>query len=294
MVSRAMKEDAMKTLKIASLMVIGFLALGTALWAAQDDGFSMVVEVGGHARPEYTKRGTVYIEALKDRDYSIRITNPLSCRVAVALSVDGLNSIDAKHTTPKKASKWVLGPYESIVISGWQVNGEEARRFYFTGEKDSYGAWLGQTDNLGVIEAAFFRERERQQPVTRRHWPWSGSESPKDEESRSSQNAPSPSSVPPGDRGAGESNESKSSAGLSDDYAATGIGDRYDHDVQWVNLDLESSPSAVVKIRYEFRPQLVKLGLIPRPRPCEPPLTRREEARGFSGNYCPDPHAGDP
>lgn len=273
----------MKTRTLTSLLMgIALAALGLSLWAADEDGFGMVVEVDGRARPEYARRGTLYIEALRDHDYSIRLTNPLSCRVAVALSVDGLNSIDAKHTTPKKASKWVLGPHESIVISGWQVNGEEARRFYFTGEKDSYGAWLGQTDNLGVIEAAFFRERERPQPVTRRHWPWSGSESPKDEDKRSSQRAPAPSAP------AGESSESKS-AGLSDDYAATGIGDRYDHDVQWVSLDLESSPSAVVKIRYEFRPQLVKLGVLPKPRPCEPPLSRREEARGFSGSYCPDP-----
>lgn len=275
----------MKTTRISILLVLGLLALGTSLFSAEDDGFSMVVEVGGRARPEYTKRGTVYVEALRDRDYSIRLTNPLPCRVAVALSVDGLNSIDAKHTTPKKASKWVLGPYESLVISGWQVNGEEARRFYFTGERDSYGAWLGETDNLGVIEAAFFRERERRQPVTRRQWPWSGSEGPKDEKSQS---RPSPSPSAPGGSSESERQESKS-AGLSDDYAATGIGDRYDHDVRWVNLELESSPSAVVRVRYEFRPQLVKLGVFPKPRPSEPPLTRREEARGFSGSYCPEP-----
>jgi hypothetical protein len=281
-----MKEDAMKTLTIASLVVAGLLALGTSLCAAEDDGFAMTVLVGGSPRPEYAKRGTVYVEALRDRDYSIRLTNPLPCRVAVALSVDGLNSIDAKHTTPKKASKWVLGPYESLVISGWQVNGEEARRFYFTGERDSYGAWLGQTDDLGVIEAVFYRERERRQPVTRRHWPWSGNEAPKDEKTQS-RNAPAPSS--PGGLGGADQEASKSSEGLSDDYAATGIGDRYDHDVQWVNLEIESSPSAVVRVRYEFRPQLVKLGVLPKPRPHEPPLTRREEARGFTGSYCPEP-----
>ena len=45
------------------------------------------------------------------------------------------------------------------MISGWQVNDRTARSFYFTGERGtSYGAALGQTDNLGVIEAVFFRE----------------------------------------------------------------------------------------------------------------------------------------
>jgi hypothetical protein len=38
---------------------------------------------------------------------------------------------------------------------------ERARRFYFTDERDSYGAKLGQTANLGVISAVIFRERQR-------------------------------------------------------------------------------------------------------------------------------------
>ena len=39
-----------------------------------------------------------------------------------------------------------------------------ARQFFFTTEEKSYGAWLGKTRDLGVITAAFFRER-RPQPV---------------------------------------------------------------------------------------------------------------------------------
>src|SRR5213078_562122 len=90
---------------------------------------------------------------------SLRITNPTPYRVAVALSVDGLNTIDARHTDARSATKWVLGPYESTEISGWQVNDRTARSFFFTGERRSYGAALGQTENLGVIEAVFYRER---------------------------------------------------------------------------------------------------------------------------------------
>ena len=107
-------------------------------------------------------------EAVKGREYELRITNPLPVRVGVALSVDGLNTIDAKHTDPANASKWVLDPYQTQVISGWQVNGSTARRFEFTGERHSYGAALGQTDNLGVIEAVFYKERETDRPSPRR------------------------------------------------------------------------------------------------------------------------------
>ena len=43
--------------------------------------------------------------------------------MAVALAVDGLNSIDAKKTTSREAAKWILDPYASIVIEGWQTSG---------------------------------------------------------------------------------------------------------------------------------------------------------------------------
>jgi len=276
----------MRTPKIPSLILAGFLSLSLAPYAAGDSGFRMSVEVGGQTRPEYQRRGAVYVEALRDSEYAIRISNPLPCRVAVALAVDGLNTIDAKRSTPDKASKWVLGPYESIVISGWQINGQEARHFYFTGENDSYGAWLGQTNNLGIIEAVFFRERERPRPVVRRHWPWAYDEKGAKDQPQA-ESAPAPAS--PKSESSRDRSENKSAGALSDDYAATGIGERTDQPVEWVHLDLESSPSAVVRIRYEFRPQLVKLGVLPRPYPVEPPMARREEARGFSGSYCPDP-----
>jgi len=269
----------MNTRKLATLL----LAAGAAIpaTAAHRDGFGLEVLVNGAPRPELHGRGSVYVEALKGREYALRLTNPLPYRVAVALSVDGLNSIDATHGDARTASKWVLGPYETVEIEGWQVNGSEARRFFFTGERASYGAWLGETDNLGVIEAVFYRERVVRPPV--RIWPDHGKgrdhEGGARGESRSDA-APAPQ--------AGAAEKSLGTEGaLSDEYAATGIGDRTEHHVQRVSLELEKSPAAVVRLRYEFRPQLVKLGLLPEWRHPSP-LDRRERARGFDG-YCPEP-----
>jgi len=218
--------------------------------------FDVSVLVDDQTRPVYAARGNVYIEAIRGANYSLRITNPTPYRVAVALSVDGLNTIDARHTDSWSAAKWVLDPYQSTVISGWQVNDRTARRFFFTGEKDSYGAALGQTENLGVIEAVFYRQRQRRVRAL----------SPALEESMK-QAAPS------------------AAGALSDAYAATGMGDRTRHEVERVDIDLEEVPAATVRIRYEFRPQLVKLGVLPA---FESPLDRRERAHGF-GNYCPEP-----
>jgi hypothetical protein len=77
--------------------------------------------------------------------------------------------------------------------------------------------------------------------------------------------------------------QKQKSDGLSDDYAATGMGHRERHDVETVDIDLEPNPAASIRIRYEFTPQLVKLGILP----SISPLERREHARGFG--YCPEP-----
>jgi len=242
-----------KLLVLALLLVCGTAAASTR------SGFGMTVLVDDQPRTEYSARGTVYVEAVRGAEYSIRITNPTPYRVAVALSVDGLNTIDAKHTDARSASKWVLAPYESAVISGWQVNNETARKFFFTGERESYGAALGQTENLGVIEAVFYRERQRKITVR-----------PQVEDNR---------------KDAAKAPSAAAAAPPSDDYAATGMGARTTHEVELVDIDLESEPAARMSIRYEFHPQLVRLGVLPR---IESPLDRREHAQGF-GTFCPEP-----
>lgn len=237
-----------------SLMTAMALALVCASASA-----SMEVLVEGAPARQYHHNGTVYIEALRGRDFSIRISNPTPYRVAVALSVDGLNTIDARHTSAWSARKWVLDPWETTVISGWQVDMGTARRFFFTGERNSYGAALGQTQNLGAIEAVFYRERTRRREMSKM--------------------APPP---PPAAGSAAAPREAEANKGYADDeYAATGMGDRDRHEVEAVDIDLDPTPIDSTRIRYEFRPQLVKLGVLLEPSPLE----RREGARGF----CPEP-----
>ena len=81
---------------------------------------------------------------------------------------------------------------------------------------------------------------------------------------------------------------SRDEARAKEEYAATGMGRATDHAIEQVSLDLESAPSHSVNIRYEFRPQLVKLGVLP-PAPSADPLARRERARGFEPGFCPEP-----
>lgn len=258
----------------AFLLTIG-LGTGTVLLlrqanaaAAQEPGsdrltrrpyyqnFEVDVLVNGRPLAEYYARGRTYVEALQGAEYELRLRNPSADRVAVALSVDGLNTIDARHTSAWNASKWVIEPYQTITISGWQMSSERARRFYFTNERDSYGAKLGQTANLGVISAVFFKERRP--VIVTPPYPITRDKSEPEQSAKSSSGAVAPM--------------------RDDDYAATGIGRNVRNDVRWVDMDLESRPSGEVTIRYEYYSTLLKLGVVPR----QTSLERREDSRGFS------------
>jgi hypothetical protein len=255
-----------------------------------DDSFQVDVLINGRPVTEYAARGRRYIEALDGAEYQVRIHNPLPTRVAVALSVDGLNTIDARHTGAWDAHKWVIEPYGTIEVGGWQMSSSQARRFYFTTERDSYAAKLGQTQNLGVISAVFFRERAPivVRPVTpgpprpryedkdRVRIPEAGASEDSQtakEARRSAPPANSAGAYPPPD----------------DESAATGIGRSVRNDVHWITMDLDSRPASEVTIRYEYRASLVKLGIIPRDYPRAEVIDRRERARGFEPGYCPNP-----
>jgi hypothetical protein len=196
--------------------------------------FEVDVLVDGRPLPEFDARGRTYVEALRGEEYEIRLRNRSSDWVAVALSVDGLNTIDASRTSPWNASKWVIEPHQTITISGWQMDSDHARRFYFTTERDSYAAKLGVKANLGVISAVFYRERRRPIPIT----PPRPLPHPiyRDEAQSSSAEAPATGAA-----------KSRSRAD-----AATGIGRSVHHDVRYIDMDLDSRPAGEVTICYDY------------------------------------------
>jgi hypothetical protein len=249
-------------------------------------GFDIQVLVNGSPLEEYAARGRHYVEAQDGAEYELRVSNPLGIRVAVALSVDGLNTIDARRSSGWEASKWVIEPYQSITISGWQMSSSRARRFYFTTERDSYGAKLGETANLGVISAVFFRENRPVVVVPRPRRPRDYDDE-RIESEKDGRRSEAPSS---GRDSAGQAKTAEAAPRANDDYAATGIGRNVEHDVQWVNLDLQSRPAGEVTIRYEYRAALVRLGITPRRYPSPDPLRRRERSTGFEGRgFSPEP-----
>lgn len=282
------------TLGALSILV----ALLTAGRAAAQEGrvmrpeygsFDIEVVVGGSPLEAMYGRGRRYVEAREGSEYELVVRNPLPVRVAVALSVDGLNTIDARRTSSWESSKWVIEPYGTVRIKGWQTSSTNARRFYFTTERDSYAAKLGRASDLGVITAVFYRENapRRVLPPPRPYYdedgsaaPRSRSEAPPERESRGRDGAKS------GDSAGATANGPR----RDDGYAATGMGSSTRYDVEWIQMRLERSPAAEITIRYEYRDALIRLGLLPRYYRDEDALRRRERARGFEDHrYSPEP-----
>ena len=265
-------------------ILIAAMALATRSPAAEMrpavEDYSLEVLVNGAPLREYTARGKTYIEALEGEEYSIRLRNQTGGRIAVALSVDGLNTIDATTTSAREAAKWILDPHQTLTLDGWQTSSAAARRFFFTTEKESYGAWLGKTQNLGTISAAVFRERGPRTLISRESGKMrSGTNAPRAGESR----------MEPRRQEAGRDLGARAEA---NDYAATGIGEKFDHRVTRVAFEAEETPASVLTIRYEYHEALLELGVLPRPgNECDDSLARRERARGFEDTgFAPDPY----
>jgi hypothetical protein len=289
-----MRHSSLASLIGASLIILGS-AVASGQVGAQDDGrptgvarpdrhgpvsggFAVEVLVGGRPLEPCNMGGRCYVEAVEGAEYQLRLTNPLPERVAVAVSVDGLNTIDARRTSAREASKWVIRPHDTLTLSGWQVGPERARRFYFTTERDSYAARLGtSTADVGVITAAFFRERQAVAPITR----------PPTAMQREARDVAGAEATP------SEGGEPRRERAMDHRFrggrAATGLGDPVRHEVEEVAMELERHPVAEVTIRYRYRPASWHPGELPRyaPEPEEP--RRREGDRGEDRRFSPEP-----
>jgi hypothetical protein len=213
-------------------------------------GFDLEVLVGGQPLRQESLGGERRVEVVAGSEYELRLTNPLPGCVAVAVSVDGLNVIDGRRTSPREASKWVVHPRGTLTVTGWQVGPERARRFYFTTERDSYATRIGRPGEFGVIAAVYYRARRPGREIVPPR-----TAAPLREEA---------------DSAAGDALEAKAAQGAvrnrdgdewqerrshrpAREQAATGIGRSVGSSVRVVDMELEPGPIAVVTIRYDFR-----------------------------------------
>jgi hypothetical protein len=198
-----------------------------------------------------------YLEARQGSRYAVTLQNRSGERLGAVLTVDGLNVISGTRDTGR-GRMYVLDPWQGTTVQGWRRSLQEVRRFRFVGERASYAARSGNANGkLGWIELAVYREC-RPEPQRERA------------DSAAGRNSAAAPAVP----------EAKAEA-----FPGTGWGERARDEVALVSFDPEASPSERVTLRYEYRPALVALGVLPEAQRQPDRLQQRE--RGEPGFAAP-------
>jgi hypothetical protein len=219
----------------------------------------------------WAHRGASWVAGRPGSRYAVRLTNRSGARVLVVLSVDGVNAVSGE-TAAVGQTGYVLAPYQSTEITGWRKSLTEAAAFYFTALPDSYAARTDRPDNVGVIGAAVYRERER---VPERR-PFSRADPEVSAADASRPRAAAPAAAAHAQSQAqGESvgsalraNEmSKSSGALRDERLGTGHGDREYSPTRHTAFERASDrPTEVVRVQYDRYENLLASGVIRAPR----------------------------
>jgi hypothetical protein len=246
------------------------------------------VDVEGTETPLYRAvdgSGRYYLEARRGARYAFRLTNRTGERLAVLMTVDGLNVISGeRQAIDQRGRMYVLDPYESAHIQGWRSSLDDIRRFTFVDEQRSYATRSGQANaRMGWIELAVYREQRpyawRQQPdVTRQG---------RDEAGRERDNAAPPPAAAESEEKAdapkagGLSKRSGDHASGARSYPGTGWGEQAHDPVHVVDFQAQPYAAERITLRYEYASALRALGILPRD-VARDRLRERERGEGFA------------
>jgi len=106
------------------------------------------------ARFYYVREAKYDLTPLLGRPYRIQLRNLTSGYIGVVLAVDGLNTNgNAAIVGDASDRKWILRPFQTVSISGWQVSSEEALQFEFATPSQSHSA---EESLRGSIQLAIY------------------------------------------------------------------------------------------------------------------------------------------
>ena len=275
---------------------VGFLLAGVALIGvspARSHGLTeapstlvaVSVQVDGRQASLYPApdgSGRYYLEARAGSRYAVALANRTGERVGVVLTVDGLNAISGEQDNGR-GRMYVLDPWQSTSVQGWRSSLQEVRQFTFVDERRSYAARTGKAnEKMGWIEVAVYRERRAFVQAT--PYPYSEPRRPypADDQARERAQAPAaPEASSAKDEGDSAARAEGNTARRS--YPGTGWGERTHDPVVLVSFDPEAEPRECITLRYEYRPTLVALGVLPTWPNSRDRLWQRERAEpGFA------------
>ncbi|MCD4814748.1 hypothetical protein K8S19_13780 [bacterium] len=233
---------------VSAIALVMLVSTNLFAYSERFEGYTFkahVVKSNHRHYQEFKKANKVMLKVRPNEEYSIVIHNPLPVRAAVAVSIDGLNSIDGKRTSPRKAQKWMIAPNSSITVSGWQTSKKTLRKFLFTQDTAAYAQWKEDREgksyskNMGVIGVAWFWNSQELDRALHPPQPFLS------ETAKRSQMADAASGARPSSR---RKEKSASRAG-------TGMGQEKQHHVTEVEFNANAGMfrvKNVMKIFYEF------------------------------------------
>lgn len=228
-------------------------------------------------------RGRLHVAGEPGHRYAVVLRNLGGERVLAVLSVDGVNAISGQTAGTGQAG-YVLEPWQQLEVRGWRKGLSEIAEFHFTALPDSYAARTGRPDNVGVIGVAVFRERAQPQPY---YAPPVARDNEYDDRYRGRNESKSaPAAAPQASRRAAEAADSVSGVGQS---IGTGHGQREWAPVSRTDFVRASrTPAQVVQVRYDDIPNLVAMGVMPRPYRYDDGY-RRGQPQAFPNGFAADP-----
>lgn len=135
-------EDELLTTRVLQASEIddeAVAAILDACSASSDVDASELGACGALARFFYVREAEYDLTPLLGRPYRIQLRNLTAGYVGVVLAVDGLNTNgNAPIAGDASDRKWILRPFQSVAISGWQVSSEEALQFEFATPSQSH------------------------------------------------------------------------------------------------------------------------------------------------------------
>ena len=219
------------------------------------------------AHPQCRQDGRYfYVEASKGERYSIQVTNRSNRRVGVVIAVDGRNIIDGKKSNLKRSERmYIIGPYETNTFEGWRTSEDRTNRFYFTEQSDSYAEKVfADGSAMGTIAVATFREKIHEAV-------------PFHERPSVMKEAPAAGAVPE-PRATSESLSADRAEKKKSEQAGTGFGETTYSPSRYVQFEPEGSAVDRIVMKYEWRSELCKKGIIH----CGPKNRLWPEGKGFA------------
>lgn len=111
-------------------------------------------ECGSLAKVDYIFSRHYAASPILGATYRVVLTNRTDAALGVTLAIDGLNTNGgASATGTSDDRKWILGPRQTVRISGWQVSADEALAFRFETPSRSQA---GDAADRGVIRASVY------------------------------------------------------------------------------------------------------------------------------------------